>query len=59
MPVTTIPFANSSFKWIAKEKQKWEAGAIIILVLAVDLCMIGIYKALRRTTKGCDKKTKR
>jgi len=37
----------------------WEAGAIIAIVLVVDLCIIGIYKALRRTTKGCDNKTKR
>ncbi len=25
----------------------WEVGAIIVFVLAVDLCVIGIYKALR------------
>ena len=37
----------------------WEAGAIIAVVLVVDLCIIGIYKALRRTTKGCDKKDKK
>jgi hypothetical protein len=37
----------------------WEVGAIIVIVLLVDLCVIGICKALRRTTEGCDKKTKR
>ncbi len=34
----------------------WEAGAIIAIVVVVDLCIIGIYKALRRTAKECDKK---
>jgi hypothetical protein len=28
----------------------WEVGAIIAVVLVVDLCVIGIYKALRGTT---------
>jgi len=37
----------------------WEVGAIIAVVLVVDLCIIGIYKALQYTTKGSDKKTKR
>jgi hypothetical protein len=26
----------------------WEVGAIIAVVLVVDLCIIGIYKVLRR-----------
>jgi len=30
----------------------WEVGAIIAVVLVVDLFVIGIYKALRRTTHG-------
>ncbi len=25
----------------------WEVGAIIVVVLVVDLCVIAIYKALR------------
>jgi len=25
----------------------WQVGAIIVVVLLVDLCVIGIYKALR------------
>ncbi len=27
----------------------WEVAAIIGIVLVVDLCIIGIYKVLRRT----------
>jgi hypothetical protein len=34
-------------KWCGKEKQMWEVGAIIVVVLFVDLCVIGIYKALQ------------
>jgi hypothetical protein len=34
----------------------WKVGAIIVIVLLVDLCIIGICKALRRTTEECDKK---
>ncbi len=30
----------------------WEVGVIIAVVLVVDLCLIGVYKALRRTTHG-------
>jgi len=26
----------------------WEVVAIIVVVLVIDLCIIGIYKALRR-----------
>jgi len=26
----------------------WDVGAIIAVVLVVDLCIIGIYKVLRR-----------
>ncbi len=26
----------------------WEVGAIIVIIVAVDLCAIGTYKALRR-----------
>ncbi len=37
----------------------WEVGVIIAAVLVVDLCIIGIYKALRHKTKACDRKTKR
>jgi hypothetical protein len=33
----------------------WEVVAIIAAVLVVDLCIIGIYKALQRNTS---KKTK-
>ena len=37
----------------------WEVGAIIAVVLVVDLCIIGIYKVLRHTTKRCSKKIER
>ena len=30
----------------------WEVGAIIAVVLVVDLFLIGIYKMLRRTAHG-------
>ena len=29
----------------------WEVGLIIAAVLIVDLCIIGIYKALRRSKR--------
>ena len=37
----------------------WEAVAIIAVVIVVDLCIIGIYKALRRKANRCNKKTKK
>jgi len=33
----------------------WEVGAIIAVILVVDLCVIGIYKVLRGKTSKNNK----